>query len=931
MSDFWDKNQDDELEAILNEVRGASAASDEDEKSEKEWSADDIDRLIAEAKGEEYIPAEPVKSDLDEKLKRFFGDELDTELFSVKPIEEEEEIETEIESEDISSGDEVEGQEMFFEKSEPVDDFDPELFSLETVFMPDSVPQKEEPKYNNAAPRQEESFPLPPNIVPEEKAEEKVEEKTEEEKVIDYRKKFFEKLNPEDIEIPNYDDKDPEYPFDKSGIVVLKNGAKTEDNLDIMPTVMAAEDARNIDEEKTKIMAIPGKAPVIEIPEPVDVEGQIILNDFVDIPEEARPEKAREEDVEESLWKRRKQKAKTFVLDDISGDGFSDALNNLNEDLPLETEEPQKISPKDTTKSILDSVGEYTDPAERNRIHSKLAEKVKSTTVSAIIIGVIDIIMIIVSLIPGVCTLLEMAEPDAVIICVINALLLIAAAAVDSQKIIEICSSVFKGKFSADTAIVVSILVAFIENCVSALLKGAIPVFGVVAVFAIFINKMTDLLNAKRVYDNFSVCAFSYENNLNAVHKLENESEIFELGRGLLMGNAEILYSSNIKFPANFIKNSEKNDEDNKYSLFLIIGSLVASLIAAVISALSNINAADTKASVLLGLSVFAAAVCLSAPVFGKFIPSFITFVTNKRLNKEGTVVTSIDAAEHIAASNAVVLDSADIFDRKSCTMHGMKDFKSMRIDVVLLYAAAMVIKSGGPLKECFEEVVDGRQDLLPPVKELVYEDKLGISARIYDQKVLLGNRNMLVHHNIKAPEKAFEDKYIHDGRKVIYLACNEQLAAMFVVSYSVDENIKGYLKLLEANGIQILVRTNDVNVTEELISSRFGLNPDNFKILSSVAGRLYKRRKDAVIDELPAELVHDGESTSMLKAIASCCTMVKKNKFGTFIQIAAMFIGIVFATLAGCGEAGITAIISVLIMLLESALVTGILFLDKK
>lgn len=921
MSDLWNSvSQDDELEAILNEVRG-SAASEAEDTSVREWSEDDIDRLVAQANGEEYVPRESKADEIDEKLRQLFGDELDTELFSVQPINEDEAVSFEDEMTDIFSGAEVDGQQLLYEKEEPLDEFDPELFSLETVFMPDDIPVVEN-KYPPAPPKPEKTGPLPPNIVPDEKSE-------EEQKVIDYRKKFYEKLRPEDIEIPNYDDKDPEYPYDKSGIVVRKGEAAAEDNLEAMPTVMAAEDVEaSINEAKTKIVPLPGAAPVELFPEPENVEGQIVLNDFVDNPDDVIPVKDSEQSIEESLWKRRKQKAKNFKLDEFDTGDFSEDLVNLVEDLPVEEEE--KKTSQDT---VSDYPGEYIDFAERNKVHTRLTEKVKTVTRNAIIMGGIDLFMIILSIIPSICEKMEIEteifRTDSVVLSVVNALLIIAAVLFYGSKFFDICKETVSGKISTDSAIVLSVIVALIENTVSATFHAKVPVFGLVAVFALFLSKFTDVINARRVLDNFSVCTFSYEHNINTVHHLDNESEIFELGRGLLMGNAEILYSSKSKFPSDFMKNSDKNDENNKYVLYLIIGALVASVGAGIVAGFRSID--TTVNSVLYGFAVFAAAFCLSSPVFGKFIPAFITFVTNKRLNKEGTLITSIDAAEHIAASNAVVLDSADIFDRKGCTMHGMKDFKSMRIDVVLLYAAAMVIKSGGPLKECFEEVVDGRQDLLPPVKELVYEDKLGISARIYDQKVLLGNRNMLVHHNIKAPNLEFENKYIHDGRKVIYLACNEQLAAMFVVSYAVDENIKGYLKQLEANGIQILVRTNDVNVTEQLISSKFGLNPDNFKILSSVAGRLFKRRKDAVADSLPAELIHDGGSTSMLRAIASCCTMATKKKVGTFIQIGIMALGIILATLSGCSENGISSIITMLIMLLESAVVSGVLILDRK
>lgn len=911
-------SQDDELDAILREVHGGQDENSDDTQPSKQWSMDDIDRLIAAENGEEYVPAEPVGETQEQESEYSAESELDEELFTVKPIDEKDEADSGFEdissnSNDIYSGShEVDGQEKFFEDDEPEEDtFDASMFKLETYVMPDAVPETEI-KYNNKTEKPE---PLPPSITkPEPKKEEP----------IDYRKRFFEKLKPEDIEIPGYDDSDPEYPFDKSGIVVRKTEQNREGDLEPMPTVMAAEDARHIDEAKTKIVPFPTPKPVDDDEVESKVDGQIVLTDFVDMPQDEIPEQSREDDIESNLLTKRRQKAKNFKVEEI-GEEFSPDFDTLKEDLPLEEDDDDGEKTEEPAgASLVEIIGEYNEPTDRNKIHTKLTERVKRTTQSAILMGIVEFALLIFAIIPALTDELPFFADGNVLPCILNALLIIVAVVIDSGRFFDTFTETIKGNITANSATVIAVALALIENTVSAVTDGSMPVFGVVAVFGLLLNKLTDAVDARRILNNFSVCAFNYEHNMYAVHPFDNESEVFELGRGLLMGNAEMLYSSSIAFPSDFIKNSDTDKDNDKYVKYMILGSLVASLIGGIIV---GIKQKDFK----VFFAAFTAAVCLSAPIFGRFIPALITFVTNKRLNREGTMIANLDTAEKISAANAVVLDSADIFDRNACTMHGMKDFKSMRIDVVLLYAAAMVIKSGGPLKECFEAVIDGRQDLLPPVRELVYEDKLGISARIYEQKVLLGNRNMLIHHSIKVPEKSFEEKYIHSGRKVIYLACNEQLAAMFVVSYSVDDDIKNYLKQLESNGIQILVRTNDVNVTENLISNRFGLSPDNFKILSSVAGRLYKRRKDAVIDRLPAGIIHDGEPQSMLKSIAACCTMALKNKIGMIVSIAVMVIGVLFTVLAGIGEGGMTAAFAVLIMLIETVCVTGVLFIGKK
>lgn len=930
MSDLLNSGKkDEELEDILKQVLGDDSSGDDVPEPGKEWSMSDIDRLIAEESGEDYVPRESRGESAADRLEKILGSSrYDESMFTVSQGEDGSSAAAEDEMTDIFSGSEVDGQEVFFEEDELIDDFDPDLFTLETVVMPDAVPEPVEIKYNNKSEKEE---PLPPSFVIGKKKDDIEDISSTSESHIDFRKKFFEKLRPEDIELPEEEEKEPEYPLDKSGIVVKKSGGSAENGLEAMPTVMAAEDAadRNFGEEKTKVIPLEKKSDTLSEKAENNVDGQIILNDFVDIPAEAVPGQSRENDVEENLNQKRKQKAKTFKIDDIDVD-FGEGFNDLTEDLPLEDESDSAVSSDEAgAASLVDEIGEYNEPSEKNKVYAKLRERVSRSVKSAIWMGAVEAILLFFALITPVAdNFFESGffSSKSVILCVLNALLIVAAVILDSGRFFDTFAQTVKGKITGSSATVIAVVVALIENTLAAVTidRGPYPVFGVIAVFGLLLNKITDVIDAKRILNNFSVCAFSYEHNMYAVHPFDNESEVFELGRGLLMGDAKIYYSSSIAFPSDFIKNSESERDTEKYSRVMLIGSLAASLVAGVIMGI-------VKKDFMAAFVAFTAGVCLSAPIFGKFIPSFITFISNNRLNRDGAMIAGIDTADTVSQANAVVLDSADIFDRSACTMHGMKDFKSMRIDVVLLYAAAMVIKSGGPLKDCFEQVIDGRQDLLPPVRDLVYEDKMGISARIYEQKVLLGNRNMLVHHNIKAPEKAFEDRYAHDGRKVIYLACNEQLAAMFVVSYSVDDNIKNYLRQLENNGVQILVRTNDVNVTEDLISGRFGLNPDNFKILSSVAGRLYKRRKDAVTDRLPAGIIHDGEASSMLKAIATACSMAAKNRFGVIMQIAAMVLGIILLIVAGVGARGVTTLITVLIMLLESAGIAGAILLGRK
>ena len=947
MSDNPRMTSDGNVDDILAEVRGSKKAEGAADEPSKTWSMEDIDRLIAQSNGEEYVPAPPKKAPTPaEDFERILSREFDTGIFTVRPIGETPE---KPEMQDISSmsgEDEVDGQETFFDGTE--EEFDESLFEIETVVVPEDAPRPAGTMFAWQTPAAEPEEPEdkgPAEIMTfyegetaaadffAEFAEGKPAPEKKPEEKIDYRTRFFEKLQLENtVEMEPVQDG----PIDRPGIVVQKPAEQADNGLQAMPRVLAAEDAKSMDDEKTRVMDAVGRAEKKMSEAGSDVEGQMMLTGFEDIPEETLPEQSRELDVEEQLSEKRRQKAKSFRLMDTLD---LDEEFECDFEAPPEEQDKKEKKRRKKEKKQAQTVAEektvakeYESPAERASMHTFLTEKSRKATRGLILVGVVELFVIILNLIPSIADKLAI-ETEAFIagspfMCVINAILIIAAAALNNVRFVDGFTGIFKKNITVDSAVSLSLAIALVQNVLAAFIGGgevATTVFSAAAVGAVLISKIAEKMDAQRTLSNFEVCVYKYEHNMYAVHPFENESEIFELGRGLMMGNADLLYSSKVAFPSDFVKNSEKDATDRKLIGILIPAALGAAAVAA-------IAAGVIEKSVMAAFSAFAGTFCICSPVFTAFFPAFIARIANHELNMTGTMISGVAAAQEAAASNAVVMDSADIFDRSKCTMHGMKDFKCIRIDDVLLYAAALVIKSGGPLRESFEQVVDGRNDLLPPVKELVYEDKLGISARIHGQKVLLGNRNLLVNHSVEMPDNIPEDRYTHSGRKVMYLAVAGKLAALFVVSYAVDKNLEGYFKLLESNGTQVLVRTNDVNVTEELISKSFGLPKETFKILSSVAGKLFKRRRDAVCDRLSAKIVHDGTAFSMLRAVAAACSITSQAKLGSILQIVLSVLGFALSMVLYCTANGpvFNGLTAALFLAFGLAVSAGVLFLRK-
>ncbi len=674
-------------------------------------------------------------------------------------------------------------------------------------------------------------------------------------------------------------------PIEKPGVVIEKRpGSKTAD-LEPMPTVIPAEEvlrASRLNEEKTKADRNTARHNAAAREEAV--EGQIALTGFDS--GEPKAEKVNESSIEDALMARRSEKVRKFRLIGIPDED--------NPDRPIEWdfESSEKTELEDEPKEENKRL-EYLFPEQKNRIYTSFKKAAQKSTFSSAILTGIVIAYVALALLPKAFEWMSIDTAafaaDGKGIAAVSLVLLAASAVLNLPCMIAGFKSLFKLKPGCDTGPSLAVTAAAVHNILALALPAGgktAAVFSAAAAFILLLNSLGRRFSLASALGNFEFCAFKKPDSLYCVSEIENNNEAFEIGRGILMGNPEILYSGKTAFPSEFVENSRGNGlADTVCGRMLPVAATAAALIGVIAGVLAK--------DFMTGFGAFTAAMCLGVPA-GAALASWVALRSaNKKLNLSGAMVANWDAAEECGRGNAIVIDSADLFDRANCGMYGMKEFGNIRVDDVLLYAAAMIIKSNGPLTDAFDKVIVGRRELLPPVKNLAYEERLGLAGWIHGQKVLLGNRNLMVNHNIEVPPKSSEERYKHDGRKVMYVAIANKLAALFVVDYAPDEALKPYIERLEDNGMQLLVRTCDPNITDDLLCDSFGIPVNGVKVIGVLAGRIFKRYRDKVRQTAPARVLHDGTSYSLFKAVAASAALSSGIRAAQVIQIIGAGLGL--------------------------------------
>ncbi len=738
----------------------------------------------------------------------------------------------------------------------------------------------------------------------------------EENETAEYKNRFIQILD------ENKKQDSESEPIEKHGIILKRGPLSETSGLEPLPQVIPAEELVGDDDEATRIVGTPAftnpQPPVQE-----EQDEQLVFSGFNDEDEETGT--ISEEDLAAELAKKRAEKKKKFVLVSKFDEDDETPENNIAGFSDAET-----VIKQDETKDESRQIFEYEKPEQRGRVFSILKNSLEQSKTAVIGLCIIDAAALLLMLVPKLFELFAIDAPafaeGGFGLAIANIVILLAGSYLALPALISGFKALFSGKVNCETGGALAVVLAFIHAVVMIFNKepaGAATYFySAAAIFALMLNTEGRRNDMQRMLSNFEFCAFESNSSLYAVRAIENEKDAFEIGRGLKMGNPEILYSGKIAFPENFIANSRACSTAETCVKRNII---ISSAISAVLAILTGILTKD----IFQAVSALTGTFCLTSPLSVLLSLAIPLYLENKNLNESGAMVASYDAAEKCSSAVAAAIDSSDLFDRAACEMHGMKDFKTVRIDDVLLYATAIVLKSGGPLSGVFNGIIGGSTEILPPVKDMIYEDRLGISATIYGQRVLLGNRNLLVHHNIDVPLKSEEDKYKLSGRKVVYIAIDSQVAAMFVVKYVEDSTLTESLHELEDNGFNIVVRTDDPNVTDELLAQKFSVASKSIKVTSSNGAQVFRNYRDSIMTSCQTGVLHDGSALSYFKSIAASGRLANfSSRYALFALVAQIIVaagGVVSVAL------GTPAFISpVAAMIVQAVIVVISVFLEK-
>lgn len=930
-NDFYD---DISIDEILNDVK---RMNDKEENTGRIWSIEEIDALLAD----DYDDAEettPLASDIDEILKELDGNK---EGFALENIE------------DITDELEEEDNKFVMNSSDYADDVAPLLDS--------TVADEEEKKESEV--KEEKIVDVPGQLTIEKTRifnevetrsvrNENIEHNIGKSKIIKtgeipkssmekdpYRERFFNKprLNLEKTQDHiNLTKDSPKKTIEKHGVVVKKPELEKtgEDGLSPVPILVDAVDEFEA-QQRLEADIQTGALSSKDINEE-RLDNQIVLDGFDDNQDEVRIVSEAEE--EAKLRKIRKDRASKFKLfpnldyeiaDTENTLDLSENDNNTEESgltrkviLPKDSELDEESDRESVQEEIREEATptiekeevrvarEFFGPKDAKAVHGIFTKELGKAKLKLIASVAGLLILLVCSIITSMFSNFTLFANSPYVYSALNLAVLIVISALNYKSFADAADKIKKKKYNSSTALSISLIVGILQCLVSfafgELVLSGMHIYSAVAVFSVMLINLGEYIKLENDFTNF-ILLNNEHGKFYAIKRIDDEDVAFEAGRGLMIKDPDIRYRAKVDFPDKFVEMSRSVDPTTDIFKLVIPVALAAGFIVGIISSIIYRN-------VFVGVSALTGVYLMAVPA-GAFVSVYFGLKeANKRLNKNNGMISGYEAVEDVLNTNAVIIDSVDMFNSSKTNIYGIKLFNSMRIDEAILYTAAVVIQSDGALADVFDSVILEKREMLPAVESLAYEEKLGCSGWIYNYRVLVGNRDLLIKHNVEVQSKEEERKYMKNGKQLMYLAVEGKVAAMFVVGYGADENIAQCFRRLEKAGVNILVKTSDANITEELVEQYFGL-PHNFiKIISPVAGVMFKEYSEKGTEKEPCRILCDGKIKSALRSFLAAFTISEQKNISTILQYVGVGIGILlmamFSFLSGLTQAGVLQII---------------------
>lgn len=283
----------------------------------------------------------------------------------------------------------------------------------------------------------------------------------------------------------------------------------------------------------------------------------------------------------------------------------------------------------------------------------------------------------------------------------------------------------------------------------------------------------------------------------------------------------------------------------------------------AVLSALAWFIAGE---SVTFALTIFISVLVIACPcALGLATPTAIMVGTGKGA-EYGILIKNGEALETAHKIDTVVLDKTGTITEGKPKVTDVFAFGKYTNDQIIMYASSAEKGSEHPLGEAIVSYAHSQNIALIEIAEFKSETGLGISAKILDKVVIIGNKKFMEKSNIALGDsESVSEKLASEGKTPMYVGINSKLCGIIAVADVVKESSKRAVELLHKLNIDVVMLTGDNKETARAIAKSVGIDNTFAEVLpGEKADKISELKSQGRIVAMVGDGINDSPALAM-------------------------------------------------------------------
>lgn len=373
-------------------------------------------------------------------------------------------------------------------------------------------------------------------------------------------------------------------------------------------------------------------------------------------------------------------------------------------------------------------------------------------------------------------------------------LAVLVSALLGSFQLVQGVADLLKGRFTLNTLLVVTFLVCCVDG-VFCLLQERIPCC---AAFSLEVLMSLWSTYNRRHAELGQMDVLRKAGKLCGVYAKEDAWE----GKKVLLripGQVD-------DFMSNYDQGSEPEMRQGRYALIAMCVSLAIGIFAGI-----------TK-DLYTGIQMVAISLLAAMPATAFIVTSRPFAILQRRLHRLGAVLCGWQGVKQLCGDVVFPLYNEDVFPLGTTRMNGVKFFGSRPTDMVLAYAAAVVMAEGSGLAPLFRQVLDSRNGRYYDAENLRHYENGGIGGNVLDEPVLVGPLSFLEEMGVEVPEGI-------QVSQAVCVAIDGELCGVFAISYEKTRSATAGLSTLSSyRKLNPAMIAGEFMMSEEFIRKKFSI-----------------------------------------------------------------------------------------------------------